>query len=259
MARTAGQSYWDTLAARNAGDTSILVAQFRSFYEEVVDLKAEAASQSYATDDEAEQHASQMQHQLLQLFETHEQHVRNVGGAQLRDRYRRVRYLMTALADEIFLEFDWFGRDYWVDHLLEIKLYDSQNAGERVFTFIDDLLEGRETQQLDLAKVYLFALVLGFEGKYRDADASDVLDDYKRKLYRFIERAKPGQMDADVPFVKEPYRHTLDRGEGQLLPNLRWWATSLGLTFVAYLVLSTFLWWYFTHDMVTVAQEILSI
>lgn len=259
MARSYGSSYWETIAARNTGDSSLLFAQFRAFYEELSRMRSEVASQTYTNDEEIEERVSGMQERLLQMFETHEQRIQSMGGEQLRDRYRQVRYLMTALADEVFLELDWFGREYWYNHLLELRLYDSQNSGERVFELIDSLLQGDQTQKLDLAKIYLFALVLGFEGKYRNAEDTTPLDEYKQRLYRFIERAKPSQLEEGIPLLKEPYRHTLDRGEGELLPNFRWWATSLGVTVLAYLVLSTFIWWYFTADMVNVAQEILSI
>lgn len=257
MPNTYGQSYWEEVAARNGGDTSLLVAQFRSFYEEVARLRS--AVQSETPPDSVAARVSDMQQQLLRLFETHEQRIQQVGGEQLRDRYRRARYLMTALADELFLDFDWYGRNYWYDHLLELQLYDSQNSGERIFAMIDDLLQGGRVQQLDLAKLYLFALVLGFEGKFRDTDDPAPLEDYKARLYRFIEREKPGQLEEGEPLLREAYRHTLDRGEGELLPNFRWWLTSLGLTFVAYLVLSTLIWWYFTTDMVSLAQDILAV
>lgn len=257
MPNTYGQSYWEEVAARNGGDTSLLVAQFRSFYEEVARLRS--AVQSETPPDSVAARVSDMQQQLLRLFETHEQRIQRVGGEQLRDRYRRARYLMTALADELFLDFDWYGQNYWYDHLLELQLYDSQNSGERIFAMIDDLLQGGRVQQLDLAKLYLFALVLGFEGKFRDADDPAPLEDYKARLYRFIEREKPGQLEEGGPLLQEAYRHTLDRGEGELLPNFRWWLTSLGLTFVVYLVLSTLIWWYFTTDMVSLAQDILAV
>lgn len=259
MATSYGQSYWEELAARNAGDASLLVEQFRSFYGELTRLKSEAQAETVASEEEIIDRVSRIQQRILELFQTHEQEVQSVGGERLRDRYLKVRYVMTALADEVFLEFDWYGRRYWYNHLLELKLYDSQNAGERFFALVEALLDEEGAQKVDLAKIYLFALVVGFEGKFRDAEEAEVLERYKRRLYRFIERAKPSELDEGVELLKEPYRHTLDRGEGELLPNLRWWATSLGLTAVVYLLLSSLIWWYYTTDMMSLAQDILSV
>jgi type VI secretion system protein ImpK len=248
-------------------EQALLVRQFRAFYAELVRLKRQVQREgsvpagngrwTEAADEAQAGTATAVQQQLVARLNEQAQVVRRAGGEALQHRFRKVEYAMVALADEVFLNVDWEGRADWYNHLLESRRFDSQNAGVQVFTRIDELLADASAEP-DVPIVYLYLLVLGFEGQYRDAPDKSPLDDYRRRLYKHIQRQHGATLDEDAALSAAAYRHTLDQGEVQLLPNLRWWTGSLLATGVLYLVVSTGLWWWYTDDLAELAQQILS-
>lgn len=267
MSNGVGDTYWSNLGVLREEETaeSFLVHQFRSFYAELARLKQQVEQGTYVSvsEEESEEGASpntaaDLQQQFVSMFNTQEQSVRRRGGEALQQRYKLVQYAMVALADEVFLNLDWRGRDYWYDHLLESRQFDSQNAGVQVFDIIDRILQERSSK-VDVATVYLYILTLGFEGQYRDTPDASALTEYRERLHQHIQRREPQKLDANRPLSMSAYRHTLDQGQVQLLPNLRWWVGSLVVTGVLYLVASTTLWWWYTDDLMDLAREVLLI
>jgi type VI secretion system protein ImpK len=262
MSNGSTDTYWSSLDVVPDGEAvdSLLVRQFREFYAELVRLKREVERDTYvSTDPDAENGgAAALQQRFVSMFNDHEQAVRRQGGESLRNRYRLAQYAMVALADEVFLNFDWGGRDYWYGHLLESRQFDSRSAGTQVFEIIDRLLQQRSTKA-DVATVYLYALTLGFEGQYRDASDRSALTGYRERLHQHIKRREAQQLDEDRPLSASAYRHTLDRGEMQLLPSLRWWTGGLVAVSVLYLGGSTAVWWWYTDTLAELAQQILTI
>jgi type VI secretion system protein ImpK len=264
MSSGADTGYWADLDVLKTETTveSLLVNQFRSFYAELVRLKRQVRQGTYMPVGDAEDQedatatAADLQQQFVSMFNTQEQAVRRQGGESLRQRYRLVQYAMVALTDEVFLNVDWEGRDYWYDHLLESRQFDSQNAGVQVFNIIDRLLEQRSSE-VDVATVYLYVLTLGFEGQYREDADSSTLVEYRERLYEHIKRRQLQELDADRPLSALAYRHTLDQGDVQLLPNLRWWVGSLVAGAGLYIVASTVLWWWYTDNIADLAREVL--
>ena len=269
MPETTEQSYYARLSSESIGTsprgtsrngaTSMMVAQFRTFYAEVARLRQEVRERTWETSGASvPERADAMQQHLLDVLDRQEQQVHRQGGERLQERHRKARYVMTALADEIFLQMDWPGRAYWTDHLLESRLFDSQDAGERVFAMIGELLQESQSSKVDLATVYLYVLVLGFEGRYQTAREQAPLDDYRHRLYQYITRREPDRLESGVPISRNAYGHTLDRGSVQLLPDLRVWGLRLAIVGGVYLVVSTILWWYYTGDLASLAEAILA-
>ncbi|MFB6286105.1 MAG: DotU family type IV/VI secretion system protein [Candidatus Bipolaricaulia bacterium] len=265
---TGADGYWSNLGIpreEEGAAESFLVRQFRSFYAELARRKRQVKRGTYVSVSESggDQEASpstaaDLQEQFVSMFNTQEQAVRRRGGESLRQRYELIQYAMVALTDEVFLNVEWSGRDYWYDHLLESRQFDSQNAGVRVFDIIDRLLQ-EQSSEVEVATVYLYILTLGFEGQYRDTQDASALADYRKRLHQYVKRRDPQKLDPSRPLSSSAYRHTLDRGETQLLPNLRWWVGSLIATGVLYLVVSTTLWWWYTDDLPDLAREVLRI
>lgn len=256
-------AYWAELDVRRSGDQreALLVRQFRAFYAELARLKRQVRAGTYSPTngaaDEEGSTAADIQRRLVSMFEDQEQTVRRQGGESLRRRYDLVQYAMVALADEVFLNVDWEGRDDWYNHLLESRQFDSQNAGVQVFEIIDRLV-GQRSGETDVTTVYLYVLTLGFEGQYRDEPDTAPLDDYRERLFRYIRRHRGDRLAADRELAPSAYRHTLAQGEVQLLPNLRWWVGSLVGVGALYLLMSTALWWWYTNDLTELAQQILA-
>jgi len=58
--------------------------------------------------------------------------IRIAGPAGL-EFHREAIYVMAVLADEIFVHSEWEGRDYWLNRLLEARLFQTHAAGEIFF------------------------------------------------------------------------------------------------------------------------------
>ena len=106
---------------------------------------------------------------------------------------RELLYIMTAVADEIFVRLESPEGPYWQANLFEERLFHSHEAGERIFRNIETVLARQDEAASELATVYLAALVLGFRGNYRGKDDSGVIESYRRRLESVLQ-----------PFSREP-------------------------------------------------------
>ena len=89
--------------------------------------------------------------------------------------------------DEIFLHIvEWDGVEIWHNNLLETRLFDSYIAGEQVFRHLDKLLQERNPVYADLARIYLIALSLGFQGKHRNTSDTQQLDKYRQQMFKLF-------------------------------------------------------------------------
>jgi type VI secretion system protein ImpK len=129
------------------------------------------------------------------------------GGAFGAEVYREAQYVMVALADEIFR-----------------------------------LLQDRDPFSRDLALIYLQALALGFEGKFRSLDDQGQLARYRRQLFSLIFRRSPDLTNASRQIFPEAYAYTLRRQKRRKLPNPRLWLGALCLVILIYSLLSHGLW-----------------
>ena len=185
---------------------------------------------------------------LTMVLERQEKAARQIGGDFAFAQYHEAQYVMAALADEILLHTPWPARERWSDYLLETKLFETQVAGERFFSRLNRILAEGDANQVELAKVYYLALVLGFEGGHRGKDPA-VLTRYRTRLYDFIIRHDPGlQPEAERPF-REAYQYTLDDHDAVMVPNPRRWAWVLVFTILALLITSFAVWRSVTHDL----------
>lgn len=232
------------------GSDSFLLAQFRDFYREVLRLRqlAEGGTLRFhirSGDDDALSASAMTQKiwQDLAIKIEQQSAVAQRGGAGnfSASTYREALYAMAAVADETFVYLDWEGRDLWREKLLESYHFGSHIAGDEIFTKIDSLLETREQASVDLAAVYLAALSLGFQGKYRGGDATP-LKEYREKLFGYIFRRDPQFCDDERELFPEAYEHTITRGMGKRLSNPRQWWMLAGGVVIVFLLISYWLW-----------------
>ena len=76
----------------------------------------------------------------------------------------------------------WIGRDSWTSRLLEAALFRTSVAGDRIFERIEEVLSTREPSRRDIARLYLFALALGFQGRYRGMNEDPRLAGLREEL-----------------------------------------------------------------------------
>ncbi len=213
---------------------SFILEQFRDFYEEVIQLKHRVGMDSWVFSEEEAAAGGEdgdsiwsptsVWKRLLALLQRQSMTARRRGGDFGEEYYREVQYLMAALADDIFVNLSWRGSQAWNSNLLESKFFKTHNAGEAIFRRLDEILAGRDPIQLDLAKIYLLALSLGFQGKFRGTpEGEQQLAMYRHELLEFISERDASYDDSVTHLFPDAYGSTLDQGVSQRLPYLKRW------------------------------------
>lgn len=179
---------------------------------------------------------------VLTLLNRQALEVRRSRGDFAAQLYREAQYVMAALADEVFLYLDWSGVEIWRNNILESQLFESHRAGDAMFNRIDTLLENRDPVYIDLAKIYLMALGLGFEGRYRGRDGETTRSAYRGRLLDFIATEEPEVLDDAGPVFRDAYLSTLDEGRPSKLPYLKMWAWGFAVVAAAWLAASFVAW-----------------
>ena len=212
--------------------------QFRDFYE-VLTRAAQAAVR--LGEEEAKAAAEALSRQLCQLIELQSLEARRVGGKAGIEAEVQGRYLKAALADEVLLNTDWAGRSHWRHVLIEATLYKSSFAGERVFQDLDLLLREREPARRNLARLYLYLLSLGFQGRYR-GQAQDKLAEYRRELFQFVYQRAAGLQGRDRTLSVQAYEHTLSHLAAGRMPRFSRTGLMAAIGLLVLLGLSELLW-----------------
>ncbi len=171
------------------------------------------------------------------------EHIRVQAKKVLTDReyecIDQALYAMAALADELFIiEIEWVGNEHWEQVLLEQKLYGTSFAGETIFNRIKTILNKRtlDPQHQKLVAVYLFALRLGFAGRYREE--APRLNYLREQLYKRI----GAPLDQDVKVCTQAYQQLKAAREEQRLAPLTTWYRNIVLCAMGYALLSWGVW-----------------
>lgn len=89
------------------------------------------------------------------------------GPHEVHQVFQEAKYAMVALADQYFIDTEWVGRLGWRGDLLEYELFDSAEAGNKIFTDISRMLNDRSSN-LEVLRIYYYCIALGYQGQYRD-------------------------------------------------------------------------------------------
>lgn len=236
-----------------------LLAQLRQFYRELMRVKYALHSglKGLAEDAEGQQDpVILVHHHLKSNLERLYVGATRSGGVYSPELYREAQYVMAALADEVLLYMtEWSGRAQWKDNLVEMALFQTRIAGERIFEHIDALIARGTAANADLAAIYLVMLSLGFRGKYRAIRDQAALRQYRRALRQIIERHGPLRLAADMPVFADAYAHTLEEGRPARLPHLRPWLVAILVVLAAYLALQHVVWRRSTADVEAVLDS----
>lgn len=196
---------------------------------------------------------------LHELLESQAFEASKKGGEFAVDYYSEAQFVMAALADELFLNtLDWPGKQYWTENLLEGRIFGTHDAGDLFFQKLNDFLENRDPLRTDIAEVYLLALGLGFEGKYRGMPDQRQLDHYRKELYIFINHQEPKFYRGSDRLFAQAYSHTLNDGSGGRFKDIRFWTTTFVFVASILLFLSFVIWNNATRDLEVITDSILS-
>jgi type VI secretion system protein ImpK len=229
-------------------ERSFLLTAFREFYAEMSRLRRHIQADPWpagaggAEGDARPDAPRLLSARLAAVVERQALEAVRTGGEVAAALYREAQYVMAAVGDETFLHLDWWGRAAWQSHLLEDRLFGTQVAGERVFQRIDELLRDRDAARRDLAAVYLMALSLGFQGRYRGTASLARVEAYRRELFAFVFRRHPSLARGERRLFPQAYENTL-RDRAPLPPRGpgRWTAIVAGVA-ALYLIVSTLMW-----------------
>jgi type VI secretion system protein ImpK len=245
----------------NSG-ASQLAALFEEFYRELLDRRRAVAEATFEAGGDPQRGAAQaatVWQALLTKLEQQALEVRRTSGDFTAELYREAQYVMAALADEIFLNLDWAGRAGWQAQLLESKLFGTHRAGDEVFARLGRLLQNQDPAFRSLGEVYLAALTLGFQGRYRGRpDADEALGVYRQRLYRFLAERDPVVFAGKQRLSPAAYGVTMSQGVVTRLPYGRriFWLFVAGIA--AWVLVTWPFWNRLTGELRPTLEEILA-
>ncbi len=222
--------------------------KFHEFYGEVIAQERQLAAGSPPVE---------VREKLVALLARQQHESERDEGHYGAEVYARAKYAFAAIADEILLRPDSPARDAWMGQLLEAAVFRSQRAGEKFFENIEDLASDRSAAAADLARIHLFVLGLGFQGKYRDrSDSAHHLSEARRKLYHIIYKRDPRPLREDDRLVPDAYAETAEDAVGSELPYRRPWIWALAIVILLWIGASHALWRNSISDLEPLLQEV---
>ena len=231
-------------------ENSVLLMQFRQFLSELLRQKAMVERAFPRTGNEAPVpgatelaeadtfRVEEMRQNLVHLLQQQSQRTGDLGGTLGYGLYREAEYVMAGLADEIFLNANWAGREGW--RLMEQELFQTHASGDMFFRKLDKLL-ATSSGSNDLAMIYYQALALDFQGRYRNADPRNQLERYRRQLYLRI-YGQPVQNSGTESVFQQSYDYTAIDDEPRRASSAHLWWFVLGGVLAVWLVASSLLW-----------------
>ncbi|MDR5821695.1 MULTISPECIES: DotU family type IV/VI secretion system protein [unclassified Caballeronia] len=220
-------------------EDDVVTEQFRTFLDELVKAQARLSELPDADPDLA---AQGMSRHLINLLEIQTLQSRRDTTRFEMETVSDARYLKAVLADELLLNTPWAGQERWTAYLLESTLFRTNVAGDLVFRRIEQLLSDREPSRRNIARLYLFTLAMGFQGRFRGTDAAARLRSYREELYEFVYQRRADLGGRDRVLSEAAYANTLSHVAPRKLPTVSRWAVIVMLAAVSLLAVSELLW-----------------
>lgn len=139
--------------------------------------------------------ADVLKSKVLDMFDKFENNSRKIGVDN--EKVRLAKFALVAFLDETIISSDWSEKNEWLTEPLQIKLFDTFNAGEEFFTNMSTLRQ-RTSANKDVLEIYYLCLSLGFKGKYQLQSPENlrrIIDDLNLELhpeaYRSIDLLSP--------------------------------------------------------------------
>lgn len=246
----------------NKERSSYIIESFEQFYGEVLKHKQFALSKSSKkpnTDTTSSPNATAefILSKLKSIINEQAKETGYAGNTFSENYFNEAQFIMVALADEVFLNLDWAGKTYWESNLLEQIIYGTHSAGQVFFEKLDVLLKEQSPIQKELGVIYLNALGLGFQGKYRHFNDRAILHSYRSRLFTYINRREPYLFKQHVHLFPDVYSHTLEANAPKQLATMRNWYFLIGGLALTYFIISYIIWYSATSDIKAIVDKIL--
>lgn len=223
----------------DADEDDLVTGQFRAFLDELDKARARVSAGAQLSPEAA---AQELSRHMLGLLEIQTLQARRDSTRFDVENLADARYLKAVLADEILLNAEWAGRERWTAHLFESTLFRTNVAGDLVFQRIEQLLSDREPSRRSIARLYLFALAVGFQGRFRGADVVQRLRGYREELYEFVYQRRADLGGRDRVLAPAAYANVLSHVAPRKLPTLSRWTFIFLLGLASLLALSEIAW-----------------
>ncbi len=117
---------------------------------------------------------------LLNQFERHAQ-LKGMNS----EKIHYAKFALVAFIDEAISVSNWPHKSEWLSQPLQLRIFNSFNAGEEFFDHLD-LLRTNIRENREVIEIYYLCLSLGFKGKYLIHDPEQlrkIIDQIYRELY----------------------------------------------------------------------------
>lgn len=85
------------------------------------------------------------------------------------EQWQLGKYALAAWTDELLVDANWEGREWWSNNVLEMELFNTRQCYDRFFVLAKD---ASAHSNRDAFEVFYICVVLGFRGLYRDPEFS---------------------------------------------------------------------------------------
>jgi type VI secretion system protein ImpK len=126
----------------------------------------------------------QVRAQILQLLAESQKR----SSDAMPEDYDQARFAICAWIDEAVMNSLWNERSAWQREPLQLKFYQTTNAGELFFERLNIL----GAHQNDVREVYYLCLAMGFKGRYGNAEDGFLLDQLKSSNLKVLTGASIG-------------------------------------------------------------------
>ena len=137
-----------------------------------------------------------------EMFERFERESRGAGIDN--EKITKAKFALVAFLDETIISSSWNQKEVWLSDPLQIKMFDTFNAGEEFFAYLNELRQRSSTNK-DVLEIYYLCLALGFKGKYQLQSPESlrrIIDDLNMELhpemYQAIDAISPNARPSDA-------------------------------------------------------------
>ncbi|MGE5683249.1 MAG: type IVB secretion system protein IcmH/DotU [Bacillota bacterium] len=155
--------------------------------------------------------AVSLKSKVSEMLEDFEREAKEAGFDY--EKIQQSIFAIVAFLDETIIGSEWEQKTEWISEPLQLKLFDTFNAGEVFFNNIK-LLRQRTAANKDVLEVYYLSLVLGFKGKFQlqsPETLRKVIDELNSELhpqmFDAIDAISPHAKSNDV--FNRPAKHEL--------------------------------------------------
>jgi type VI secretion system protein ImpK len=127
--------------------------------------------------------AVSLKNKVAEMLEEFEKEAKGAGIDN--EKIQLATFAIVAFLDETIIGSEWEQKTEWISEPLQLKLFDTFNAGEDFFNNVKILRQKTEANK-DVLEVYYLCLVLGFKGKFQFQSPENlrkIIDDLNSELH----------------------------------------------------------------------------